>query len=330
MADSVSGSVGYVSIEGVLAARRVVYRHLKPTPLYHYLLLSEALGCEAYVKHENHLPTGSFKVRGGINLVSSLTAEDKARGIITATRGNHGQSLAFASREYGVRAVIVVPEGNNPEKNAAMRAYGAELIVHGRDFDEAREKAEELTRANGYRYVHPANEPLLIHGVGTYALEIMEELPEVDVIINPIGGGSGVAGILTVVRALKPAVEVIGVQAEGAPAVYLSWREGKFVTTESATTFADGVATRVPFELTFDIIRRQIDDIVLVSEDEIRQAVLTLLRTTHNLAEGAGALAVAGAFRLRERLRGKRVVTVLTGGNIDQATLRRILTDSGR
>jgi len=318
-----------ISLKEIMRARNLIYRHLKPTPLIHYRPLSEISGFQTYVKHENHNPTGSFKVRGGLNLIASLPQEEKRRGVITATRGNHGQSIAMASRIFGIPCTVLVPHGNNPEKNRAMRGFGAELVEYGRDFDEARQRAEEIQGEKGLRYIHPANEPQLINGVGTYSLEIFEELPDVDVIIVPIGGGSGACGAITVSRALNPKVTVIGVQAEKAPSVYLSWKEGRMIKTERADTFADGLATRVPFEMTFDIIRSGISDIVTVSEGEIKSSIRLLLETTHNLAEGAGAAPLAAGLKMKDQLRGRKVVIVLSGGNIDVATLRWVLTDEG-
>jgi threonine dehydratase len=317
-----------VSIQGVYQARRVVSRYLKPTPLIHYPLLDELLGCESYVKHEECNPTGAFKIRGGINLIAGLPADERRRGVITATRGNHGQSIALASRIFGVRCVVGVPEGNNPEKNQAMEAFGAELLISGKDFDEAREKVEEVQAEKAMRYVHSGNEPPLIHGVGTYVLEIVEELPDLDCLIVPIGGGSGAAAALTVLRAIRPAVEVVGVQAENAPSIYLSWKKGSIVETESADTIADGLATRVPFELTYSILRDQIDDILTVSEEEIRLAVFQVFRTTHHVAEPAAAATVAAGLKLKSRLRGKKVVLALTGCNIDSILLREILVEN--
>ena len=316
-----------ISLKEIVRARAVIYRYLRPTPLIHYQPLSEITGFQTYIKHENHNPTGAFKVRGGLNLIASLPQEEKERGVITATRGNHGQSIAMASRIFGVPCTLLVPHGNNPEKNRAMRGFGAELLEYGRDFDEARQRAEEIREEKGLRYIHPANEPRLINGVGTYSLEIFEDLPDVDAIIVPIGGGSGACGAITIARALNPNTRVIGVQAERAPSVYLSWKEGRITETESADTFADGLATRVPFEMTFNIIRGGISDIVTVSEEEMRSSVRLLLETTHNLAEGAGAAPLAAALKLRDRLRGKRVVIILSGGNIDLATLRWALMD---
>ena len=314
-----------VTISGILEARKTVYRHLKPTALTEYPLLSKECGFPLYLKHENHNPTGAFKVRGGLNLLANMSQQDRDKGVITATRGNHGQSIALASRLYGVRCWIAVPEGNNPEKNAAMQGFGCELIVAGRDFDDARLRVEALQKEQGQTYVHSANEPHLVHGVGTYGLEILEDLPSPDVILVPLGGGSGVCGVITAVRALSPGTRVIGVQSENAPAVYLSWEKGEIVTTDSADTVAGGLATRVPFEMTFDIIQRYIDDIVTVSDEEIMESVFRLLQHSHTLAEGAGAAAFAAAFKMRDGLRGKTVVTVVSGGNIETGLLKEVL-----
>ncbi|HXG09260.1 MAG TPA: threonine dehydratase [Gemmataceae bacterium] len=309
----------------VLAAAPVVYRHLKPTPLYEWPALSKLLGFRYLLKHENHTPTTAFKVRGGIHLVARLPEEQKRRGIIGCTTGNHGQSLAYACRRFGVRCVLVVPVNSNPDKIAAMRALGAELIEHGRDFDEARAHCEAIRHREGLRYVHSANEPDLIAGVGTYALEIFDELPDPDVILVPVGLGSGICGTSLVAAARRPQTRVIGVQAELAPAVTLSWRAGRPVETDTPRTFAEGMATRVPAEMTLAIMRRHVHDMVLLSDDELRWAIRLLLRLTHNLAEGAGAAATAAAFRLRDRLAGKTVVGVLSGGNLDLRELAHIL-----
>jgi threonine dehydratase len=317
-----------VSFEDVVAAKERIAPYLPRTPLYEYPGLSKLLGFPYHVKHENHQPVGAFKVRGGVNLMSQLSDEEKARGVICATRGNHGQSVAYAAKLFGVQAVVVIPEGNNPEKNAAMEDLGADLVVHGKDFDEAVAKAETLKAEHGYRYVHSANEPALIAGVGTYALEIFETLKAVDVIIVPIGLGSGISGVSIVAKKLSPDTRIIGVQAEKAPAVCLSWREKKVVTTDSADTIADGLATRVPAPTTLEIINRYVDDVVLVSEQEIVDGIGLLLRETHNLAEGAGAASTAAAFKLREELKGKVVVGVLSGGNIDRATLQIVVEKS--
>lgn len=316
-----------VTLDDVYKARRVVGKYLPRTPLVTSPTLSRRLGFEAYVKCENTLPTGAFKVRGGINLISRLSEEEKRRGVITASTGNHGQSIAYAASVFGVKAIVGVPEGSNPNKVEGIRSFGASVEFHGSDFDEARVWVEEEARRKGYRYVHSANEPLLIAGVGTLYLEIMEELPDVNAIIVPIGGGTGAAAACIVAKTINPEVEVIGVQAEKAPAVYLSWKNKEMIETKSADTFADGLATRVPFELTLDILNRMIDDIVLVSDEEMKSAILTLLETTHQLAEGAGAASTAAAFKIRERLRGKKVALVLTGGNLTLKDLNAIFRE---
>jgi len=309
-----------ITLADVLEARRRITPHLRATPLYPYAGLDELLGAEVWVKHENHQPVGAFKVRGGVNLVSQLGEEERRRGLIAASTGNHGQSVAFAARLFGVSARICVPEEANPVKLAAMRALGAELIVHGRDFDAAREHCEQLAREHGYRYVHSGNEPLLIAGVGTEALEIIEDRPDVDAIIVPIGGGSGAAGACIVAKGIRPAIEVIGVQSEAAPAAFRSWQARALLNGEN-TTFAEGLATRAPFELPQQILWEHLDDFVLVTEDEIRSANRLMIEHTRNLVEPAGAAPLAAALKLRDHLRGKRIALVLSGGNISPAQL---------
>ncbi len=317
-----------ISLEAIRAASEIVYRILSPTPLREYPLLNEEAGARLFLKHENHLPTGAFKIRGGLNYLHHFAAEHTHRGVITATRGNHGQSIALAARLYNVPATIVVPFGNNPEKNAAMRAYGARLVEYGRDFDEAREEVERLAQTENLHYIHSANEAHLINGVGTYALEIIETMQaqdqQVDAIFVPIGMGSGLCGVITLFRALSPQTKIYGVQAEGAPSYFLSWQAGKVVTTKQAHTFADGVATRAPSAWTLEIIRSGVDEIVLVSDNEIKQAIRLLWRTTHNLVEGAGALATAATLKLRDRLRSQNVVNILSGANLDTASVREV------
>jgi threonine dehydratase len=313
-----------LTLNDVLTARRVVYRTLRPTPLLRHALLNVETGLDLYVKHENHNPTSAFKVRGGLNLVASLSADER-RGVVTATTGNHGQSIALACQREGVPCTIVVPEGNNPEKNAAMRALGAEVIETGRDFDIAREYVERLHRERGLRYVHSANEPLLIAGVATYALEIFEDLPDADVVLVPIGGGSGASGCALVRSWIGSHARIIGIQAAGADAFARSWRSGTRVTGERAATFAEGMATRVTFDLPFGILKQHLDDVVTLTEEELMGGIRLALRATHNLAEGAGAASVAAAVKLRDTLEGKKVVCVMSGGNIDQATLARVI-----
>ena len=314
-----------ITLQEIIAARSVVSRFLKPTPLVHYPELSERLGFQAYIKHENHHPTGSFKVRGGINFMHHLPQAQREKGVLTATRGNHGQSIAYAAAQYGVKATVVVPHGNNPEKNSAMRAFGAELIEHGADFDEALVLCETLQVERGLYYVHPCLESALFHGVGTYSLEIFESLPDVDAIIVPIGGGSGCCGAITVSKAINPEVKIIGVQAENAPAIYRSWKTGQRVETDSCDTIADGLATRTPFSLPLSIIKKGIHDIVLLSEAELEEGIRLALRWTHNLAEGAGASPIAAAHKLADTLAGKRVVMVMSGANLDTETLKKVL-----
>jgi len=315
------------SLRDVIAARPHVYRYLRPTPLYHYPGLSELIGARVWVKHENHQPVGAFKVRGGLNLVARLSEKERASGLFTASTGNHGQSIAYAARAHGVRATIAVPEGANPGKVAAMRGLGAEVAFHGADFDSAREWVMAMAAARGGRFVGPTEE-LLIHGVGTYALEIVEDLPDVDAIIVPVGAGSGVCATGIVAKAINPAIQVIGVQSAQAPAIQMSWACGKAVSADM-NTVAEGLATRVPFENTQRIMREYLDDFVLVEDAAIEDAILLLLEHTHNLAEGAGAAALAAAIKLGPRLAGKNVVLVLSGGNLSVDQLRRLLARSG-
>jgi threonine dehydratase len=312
------------TLKDVYEARPRVYRVVRPTPLMRHPLLAAEIGLDVVVKHENHNPTCAFKVRGGLNLIGQLSG-DQRRGVITATTGNHGQSIALACERGGVPCTIVTPVGNNPEKNAAMRAFGATLIEFGRDFDEAREKVEQLQHEKGLHYVHSANEPALIAGVATYALEIFEDLPDTDVILVPIGGGSGACGCGIVRSGLGSRARVIGVQAARADAFARSWRGAARVVGDNADTFAEGMATRVTFDLPFGILKKELDDIVTLTEEELAEGVRLALRATHNLAEGAGAASLMAAMKLRDQLTGKKVVCVMSGGNIDQQTLKRVL-----
>lgn len=309
----------------VVKAQVQIRPYLKPTALYHYATLTSLVGADGiWVKHENHQPVGAFKVRGGINLISQLTGEERERGVIAASTGNHGQSVAYASRLFDVPATVVVPEGANPGKVAAIRSLGAEVRFYGRDFDEAREEAERLTELHGYRYIHSANEPLLIAGVGTEALEILQANPDIDTIIVAVGGGSGASGCCLAAKGIHPEVQVIGVQAEAAPAAYRSWREGRLVEDRMGT-FAEGLATRVGFSMTQAILGEMLDDFVLVSEDELKQAVVLMLQHTHNLVEGAGAAPLAAALKIKERLQGRKVALVASGGNLSLERLREIV-----
>jgi len=277
------------------------------------------------VKHENHQPTGAFKVRGGVNLVSQLSAEERERGLVCASTGNHGQSIAYAARLFGVPATVVVPENANPVKVSFIRDFGADLVAHGRDYDEAREHCEALAAEHGWRYVHSGNEPHLIAGVATETLEILEEVPKVNVVVVPIGGGSGAAGACIAAKAVNSAIEVIGVQSEAAPAAYRSWEARELVDDEMGT-FAEGLATRTAFELPQRILWELLDEFILVSEDELRAATIVMLERTRNLIEPAGASPLAAALRLRDRLEGRRVALVASGGNVSLAQLGELLS----
>ena len=313
------------TLDDIRRARAAIDGVIRRTPLMRHPLLTAETGLDLFVKHENHNPTGAFKIRGGLNLVASLNAEERARGLITASTGNHGQSIACAAARAGVSCIVAVPIGNNPEKIAAMRAFGATVVERGKDFDEAREWVESQAADRGLRYVHSANEPHLIAGVGTYALEIFEDLPDPDVIIVPIGGGSGASGCTIVRSELGTQTKVIGVQAVEADAFTRSWRGPDRVELPRIGTFAEGLATRCTFDLTFAILKRELDDIVTLTEDELEEGVRLALRATHNLAEGAGAASLAAAVKLRDQLMGKTVVCVMTGGNISMPVLARLV-----
>jgi threonine dehydratase len=304
----------------VLAARRRIAPFLRPTPLFEYPALDAATGARLRVKHENHQPVGAFKVRGGVNLVSQLSAEQRKSAVISASTGNHGQSIAYAARLFGVRAIICVPEQANPVKVESMRALGAEVVFHGRDFDEAREHCEERAAAEGLRYIHSGDEPALIAGVATWTLEALEDRPDTEVIVVPIGGGSGASGACVVAAAVRPSIEVIGVQAEEAPAARRSWAAGELVTAPS-TTSAEGLATRTAFELPQQILRERLDDFVLVSEDALRAATRMMIEKTRNLVEPAGAAALAAVLSAPDRFAGRKVTVVCSGGNISPAQL---------
>jgi threonine dehydratase len=312
------------TLADVYRAKHKLERYLRRTPLLHNPYLSEMLGCEAYLKLENLQPIGVFKVRGGVNLAASLTEEDRKRGIIAASTGNHGQGVAYAARLVGARCVIAAPEGANPLKVEAMRSLGAEVAMRGADFEAARSWAEEQAGSEGMRYVHHSVAPELVAGVATVSLEIIEDLPEVDVIIAPTGGGSGVTGHCIVAKALRPEVEVIAVQAEGAPAIYRSWKERK-LQTAPIDTIAEGLATGVPYFVPVRTFIDKLDDMVLVSDEEMRDAIALLLRAARQLAEPAGAAATAAAVKLRDRLQGKKVAIVLSGGNLPNDELRAML-----
>ena len=312
------------TFDDVLFAQRQIRPYLRRTPLYSYPAINAFLGTEVSIKHENYQPVGAFKVRGGINLVSQLSPQERERGVIAASTGNHGQSVAYAARLFGVKAIIVVPENANPGKVAAMQGMGAEVIFHGATFDESKMHCETLAHAHGYRYIHSGNEPLLIAGVATEALEMLEDEPGLEVIIVPIGGGSGAAGVSIVARAINPHIQVIGVQSEASPAAYESWRQRRLVEAPNRT-FAEGLATGVAFELPQQIMQELLHDFILVSEEEIMHAIVWMIERAHTLAEGAGAASLAAAYRLRDTLDGKKVGLVCTGGNISLEHLKLAL-----
>jgi threonine dehydratase len=312
------------TLADVYEARRRISPHLRPTPLYSYPVLDGLIGATVHVKHENHQPIGAFKIRGGINLVSQL-GDDERAGVLTASTGNHGQSIAYAARLFGVPAAVCVPEDSNPVKVASMQALGAEVIFHGRDFDDAREHCEKLAVERSWRYVHSADEPLLIAGVATETLEILEEQPATEVIIVPLGGGSGASGACIVAKAVNPTIEVIAVQSAQAPAAHRSWRAGQLVEAPT-TTIAEGLATRTAFELPQRILREHLDEFVLVSDDDLRDAQTILIEATRNLVEAAGAASLAAAMQLRDRLAGRRVALILSGGNASPRQLLDVLT----
>ena len=316
------------TIRDVYRARRTIAPYFQRTPLHYSMGLSELLEADVYIKHEEHLPLGAFKSRGGINLLSNLSEEEKRQGLITSSTGNHGQSIASAGREFGVRVLIGLPENANPVKVAAMRSLGAELIFHGENFDDAREYCERLAREEGYRYVHAVNEPLLIAGVGTASLEIIEELPDIDVMLLPLGGGSGIAGACIVAKSIDPSIQVYAVQSEAAPAAYLSWKKGELVEAPMGT-FADGIATKAGYGLPQQIMADLLDDFLLVSDDDIRRAIGLLVEKAHTLAEPAGATALAGAVRHADRLKGKKVSVTVSGANITAERLAEALAIYG-
>jgi threonine dehydratase len=312
------------TFQDILKAKRVVGRYLRSTPLFHYPSLDLMLNCQVWVKHENHQPVGAFKVRGGINLISQLNKDERRSGVIAASTGNHGLSVAYASRLFGVRAIIGMPEAANPIKVEAIRNLGAEIIFHGRDFDEAREYVEGLASRCGYRYIHSGNEPLLLSGVATETLEILEEQPDLDMILIPIGGGSGAAGACLVAKAINPNIKVIGVQSSAAPAAYLSWKERRLMESTMGT-FAEGLATRTAFSLPQRVLWQYLDNFILVSDEAIRQAIVLMIEKTHNLVEGAGAAPLAAALQLGNQLAGCKVALIASGGNISPQTLKAVL-----
>ena len=332
-AEERSGVVGMVydrtierlpTLAEVYRAKHVIEKHLPRTPLVRNLYLSRLMGCEAYLKLENLLPIGAFKVRGGVYLAASLNEEERRRGIVGASTGNHGQSLAYGANLFGIRCVIAMPRRANPLKVESIRALGAEVEFHGTNFERARTWAERFAQERGMRYVHHINAPELVAGVATMSLEIIEDLPDVDLIITPIGGGSAAVGHCLVAKGLRPTVQIIGVQAEEAPAAYRSWK-GQWLQRAPSHTAAEGLATGQAYYAPIKTFVDRLDDFVLVSEEEMGQAIVLLLRSAHQVAEQAGAAATAAALKLGQRLKGKKVAIVLSGGNLTVDGLARVL-----
>lgn len=313
----------HATLDELETAAALVHAVMAPTLQYNWPLLAARCGCEVWVKHENHTPTGAFKIRGGIVLMNAFAGA----GVITATRGNHGQSIGLAARAAGVKAVIVVPEGNSGEKNAAMAALGVELVVSGRDFDDARDHARTLAVEEGLTML-PSFHPLLVQGVASYALELFREVPDLDTVYVPIGLGSGICGVIAARDALGLKTEIVGVVAKGAPAYALSFAAGEAVSTNGVDTFADGVACRTPDADALAIILEGAARVVTVDDDEIKHAIRAYYTDTHNLAEGAGAAPLAALLREKSAMAGRKVGLILTGGNIDLDVYRDILKDA--
>jgi len=312
------------TFKDVLKARNLIKDYLPRTPLYSYPQVNQLLDARVFIKHENHLPTGAFKTRGGINLIYNLNRKQRERGVVTASTGNHALSIVYASNLFNVPVTVVMPEKSNPSKVKAIKSMGGQIVFFGRIFDESKDYAEKLAGERRSRFIHPANEPDLIAGVGTYALEIYEDVPNLDVIIVPVGGGSGASGCCIVTEAVNPECKVIGVQAAMAPAACLSWKGGKIVKDKMETA-AEGLATEIGYELTQEILRDYLADFILVSEEEMVQAILLIMELIRNMAEEAGASPLAAALKIKENLKGKRVALVLTGGNISMARLKQIV-----
>jgi threonine dehydratase len=315
-----------VNMAEIFKARRIVDQVLNRTHLTYYKRLSEELNALIYVKHENHLPTNSFKVRGTVNFMAHVSPEIEKQGIVVATRGNHGLAVAWAAQERDIVCNVVVPENNNPDINAEILSYGAQLIEHGNDFYEAQDYCEELAENTGMFHLRQGNEPALINGIGTMGLEIFGELPDVDTILMPIGGGTGCSALAKVIEGINPKVELIGVEAERVPSFYESWRQGKRVVVPSAETVADGLAARSVFEVPYLILKDRIKDVVLLNEEELLEGVRMALRYTQNLAEVAGAATLAAALKIKDRLAGRKVVAVMTGGNLNLNRLAQVLS----
>lgn len=308
----------------VQSAAKAIEGKVHRTPIRFYPALSELLEADVWVKHENFQLLGAFKVRGGINLISKATDDERARGYVSASSGNHGQSIAYAARLFGAKCTMVLPEGANPAKAASIKALGAELLFHGDVFERAKELAESLAEERGYRFIHAANEPDLIAGVGTYTLEVHEDLKDIDVMIAPVGAGSGACGACIVMNEVSPETHMIGVQSAGAPAAHHAWKPGEFSTIKM-NTIAEGLATEGAYELPISILRERLPQFELVDDSEILNAIRIYVEATRTLVEHAGAASLAAAIKLKDQLKGKRVVLVASGGNITVDQLKTAL-----
>jgi threonine dehydratase len=316
-----------ITLDDVEAARARIAPYLPATPFRRYPRLGQLVGrgIDVYVKHENHQPTNSFKIRNGLSFMTALDAEDRRRGVVAASTGNHGQGISFGGQLLGVRVTVCVPAGNNPDKNAAMRALGATVVEEGRDYDDAVAVMQRIAADEGRVIAHSTNDPRIVAGAGTMTLEILDQQPDVDALVIATGGGSQAVGAMTVARALSPKLAVYGVQAAGASAIHDSWHAHKRLTTSRADTFAEGVATRSTYDVTFPALQEGLAGFVTVTDAEIAEALRTVVSETHNLVEGAGAMGFAALPKLADRLAGKRVGIVFCGGNMDTALLRRVL-----
>lgn len=315
------------TLDALQTARALVYRHMPPTPQFAWPLLADRVGTEVWVKHENHTPTGAFKVRGGLVYLDELTrSQPDCPGIVTATRGNHGQSIPFAARAFGIPVEVLVPKGNSVEKNSAMRGWGASVETFGDDFEDARQEAVRRGEEDGKHIIGPFHEPL-VRGVATYALELFEAVPDLDVVYAPIGMGSGICGLITVRDLLGLKTEIVGVVSAGADAYALSYEAGKVVSTNTTrTVLGDGMDCRAPWEQPVDIIHKGAARVVRVTDDEIAEAMRIYYTDTHNIAEGAGAAPLAAALQERDRLKGQKTGVILSGGNVDSDKFAKVLS----
>ena len=315
------------TLADVLAAARAIGPYIARTAFYEYVSLGGLVGARLFIKHENHHFVGSFKGRGTLNRMLAMNRDDRARGVVTASQGNHGLGVAWSAKITEIDAIVVVPQKANPDKVEAMRNLGAQVVHSGTDLEAADRKAWEISAETGATYLHAANDPQIIAGHATLGLEMFEEEPTIDTVVLPVGAGGLASGVGLVAKTLKPEMRVIGVQAERLPSMARSLREGHPIEVEPATTFAEGIAVRQPTELPFEMVRDYVDEILLVSEEEMRRAIILLLEKTHNLAEGAGAAGLAGIIKMGEALAGRTIGTVLSGGNIPWHVLNRALND---